>query len=305
MNPNRSGKTFIGAAFKLILKTRAYPGPERKYSIHRCYSGILHQFPYLLQISTCENALASQTGRRGRDTAERLHCLMQDRNSKWKINAPQPPQAEVKVNIWEIKPPDFSYKLYTSLRLAGKPSRTIMQEERRKIPDFPGKMVPLPSLRNPPKKAISPKFITTFPRLDSQKAKLMFVESGKYPNGVYLNPKPHDFRQVQSNLPNFVTTYEKDPFGLKFKSQHLSTVSGCPLLKNGQQNSTERFITYKPCECAWDSKLILPKAPWPVKSASYTRHRRRRDAYSAFMDRVEEKFNKTCKTMGENFKISC
>ena len=183
--------------FLLHKSFRAYPGPERKYSIHRCYSGILHQFPYLLQISTCENALASQTGRRGRDTAERLHCLMQDRNSKWKINAPQPPQAEVKVNIWEIKPPDFSYKLYTSLRLAGKPSRTIMQEERRKIPDFPGKMVHLPSLRNPPKKAVSPKFITTFPRLDSQKAKLMFVENGKYPNGVYLNPKPHDFRQVQ------------------------------------------------------------------------------------------------------------
>ncbi|KAI4543878.1 hypothetical protein MG293_006672 [Ovis ammon polii] len=131
-------------------------------------------------------------------------------------------------------------------------------------------MVHLPSLRNPPKKAISPKFITTFPRLDSHKAKLMFVESGKYPNGVYLNPKPHDFRQNERNLPNFVTTYEKDPFGLKFKSQHLSTVSGCPLLKNGQQNSTERFITYKPRECTWDSKLILPKAPWPVKSASYT-----------------------------------
>uniref|UniRef100_A0AAA9TT26 Chromosome 7 open reading frame 78 n=2 Tax=Bos TaxID=9903 RepID=A0AAA9TT26_BOVIN len=246
-------------------------------------------------ISTCENALASQTGRRRRDTAERLHCS-QDLNSKWKINALQPPQSEVKVNIWEIKPPDFSYKLYTSLRLAEKPSRTIMQEERRKIPDFPGKMVHLPSLRNPPKKAVSPKFITTFPRLDSHKAKLMFVESGKYPNGVYLNPKPHDFRQNECNLPNFVTTYEKDPFGLKFKSQHLSTVSGCPLLKNGQQNSTERFSTYKPRECAWDSKLILPKAPWPVKSASYTRHRRRRGAYSAFMDRVEEKFNKTCKT---------
>lgn len=188
----------LSFCFFLLHKSfRAYPGPERKYSIHRCYSGILHQFPYLLQISTCENALASQTGRRRRDTAERLHCLMQDLNSKWKINALQPPQSEVKVNIWEIKPPDFSYKLYTSLRLTEKPSRTIMQEERRKIPDFPGKMVHLPSLRNPPKKAVSPKFITTFPCLDSHKAKLMFVESGKYPNGVYLNPKPHDFRQVQ------------------------------------------------------------------------------------------------------------
>lgn len=29
--------------------------------------------------------------------------------------------------------------------------------------------------------------------------------------------------QYQPNLPNFVTTCERDPFGLKFKSQHLST----------------------------------------------------------------------------------
>lgn len=189
--------SFFFFFFLLHKSFRGYPGPERKHSIHRCYTGIPHQFPYLLQISTWENNHVSQTGRRGRDAAERLHCLMQDRNSKWKINALQPPQSEVKVNIWEIKPPDFSYKLYTSLRLAEKPSRTITEEERRKIPDFPGKMVHLPSLRNPPKKAISPKFITTFPRLDSHKAKLMFVESGKYPNGVYLNPKPHDFQQVQ------------------------------------------------------------------------------------------------------------
>ncbi|KAL2777302.1 uncharacterized protein WCI35_015367 [Daubentonia madagascariensis] len=199
----------------------------------------------------------------------------------------------MKVNIWEIKPPDFSYKLYTSLRFP-EISRTIKEEQRRKKSNFAEAMVYLPSIRNHPKKAISPKFITTFPHLDSHKAKLMFVKGGKYPTGVYVNPKPHDFRQYQPDLPNFVTTYEKDPFGLKFKSQLLSTERGNHLLKDNKENTTERFITYRPRECTWDSKLILTKSPWPVRSASYTRHRRRRDVYSAFMDRVEEKFMKTC-----------
>lgn len=51
----------------------------------------------------------------------------------------------------------------------------------------------LPSIRNHPKKAKSPEVITTFPHPESRKAKLMLVKNGKYPNGVYLNPKPHDF----------------------------------------------------------------------------------------------------------------
>ncbi|KAG8519868.1 hypothetical protein J0S82_010898, partial [Galemys pyrenaicus] len=203
---------------------------------------------------------------------------------------------KVKVNIWEIKPPDFSYKLYTSLRIPERPSRRVKEEQRREKSSFSETKFYLPTISNHTKKAESPKFITTFPHLDSHKAKLMFVKSGKYSNGVYHNPKPHDFRQYQHNLPNFVTAYEKDPFGLKFKSQHLSTVHGCQFLKeDNQKKNTERFITYKPCECTWDSKLILPKSPWPVKSASYTRHKKQRDVYSAFMDRVEEKFAKTCK----------
>ena len=33
----------------------------------------------------------------------------------------------------------------------------------------------------------------------------------------------------------------------------------------------------------------------------FKRHRRQQDAYSAFMDRVEEKFNKACKNNGQKF----
>ncbi|XP_017501855.3 putative uncharacterized protein C7orf78 homolog [Manis javanica] len=252
-------------------------------------------------VPTCANTLhlrylESQKGR-SRDTAKRWQYPTQDFSSKWEKSVLQPPQPEMKVDTRAIKPPDFSYKLYTSLSFPEKPSRTVKEEQRRKKKsNFPETMFHLPSMSNHPKQARSPKFITTFPHLDSYKAKLLYVESGKYPNGIYLNPKPHDFRQYQPNLPNFVTTCERDPFGLKFKSQHLSTVHKDQWLKDDKQkNNTERFITYKLRECKWDSKLILPKAPWPIKSASYTRHRRQRDVYSAFMDRVEEKFTKTCK----------
>ncbi|XP_058154026.1 putative uncharacterized protein C7orf78 homolog [Dasypus novemcinctus] len=219
----------------------------------------------------------------------------QDLNSKQKKNV-IPLQSDLKANIWEIKPPDFSYKLYTSLRFQENLSRNIKEEQRKKKNNFTETILHLPSVRNRPKRVTSPKFVTTFPRLDSHKAKIMFVESEKHPSGIYLNPKPHDFRQYQADLPKFVTTYERDPFDLKFKSQHLSTVHGCQLLKEDQQKkSTERFITYKPRECTWDSKLILPKDPWPITFASYTRHRKERNVYSAFMDRVEEKFTQTCK----------
>ncbi|XP_072620528.1 putative uncharacterized protein C7orf78 homolog isoform X1 [Vulpes vulpes] len=253
-------------------------------------------------IAPCENTLSpvyldSQKGNGSRYVTKVCSIPYKTSIPNGKKEVLQPPQYKMKVNAWEIKPPDFSYKLYKSLRFPEKSSRTSKEEQGRgKKCNFPETMLHLPNIRNHSKKVKSPPFITTFPHLDSHKAKLMFVKSGKYPNGVYLNPKPHDFRQYQRSLPNFVTACERDPFGLKFKSKHLSTVHGHHSPKDDKQkNSTERFITYKPHECTWDSKLILLKAPWPMKSASYTRHRRRRDVYSAFMDRVEEKFTQTCK----------
>lgn len=63
----------------------------------------------------------------------------------------------------------------------------------------------------------------------------------------------------------------KDLRNYCFSFVSVSVVYGCPSLKDDKQkNSSERFITYKPHECTWDSKLILPKAPWPIKSASFT-----------------------------------
>lgn len=133
---------------------------------------------------SCKEAAASHT---------RSQCQMEK-------NLLPPPQPEMKVNVWEIKPPDFSYKLYKSMRCPEKPSRTMKEEQKRKKSNFQETVHHLPSIRKHPEKAAPPKFITTFPHVDSHKANLMFVKSGKYPNGVYFNPKPHDFRQVHRSI---------------------------------------------------------------------------------------------------------
>ncbi|XP_075603158.1 putative uncharacterized protein C7orf78 homolog [Balearica regulorum gibbericeps] len=138
------------------------------------------------------------------------------------------------------------------------------------------------------KKRDLPQLVTRFPRIGSYEAKILFVKNGKHKTGVYEDPKPHDYRQYEANLPNLVTSYSRDPLNLKLKSQHLNTDPGLEPLK-GKQKDSNRFLTYKPCESKWDPRLLLPKNPWPPKSASFTRHRRRRGAHTAFLDRVEEK----------------
>ncbi|XP_061212471.1 uncharacterized protein LOC133213888 [Neopsephotus bourkii] len=90
--------------------------------------------------------------------------------------------------------------------------------------------------------------------------------------------------QYEANLPNFVTSYSRDPLNLKLISQNLNrgksltfTVlkkleinPGLEPLKGKQKNSGRRFLTYKTCENKWDTWLLLPKNPWPPKSASFT-----------------------------------
>ncbi|XP_058534105.1 uncharacterized protein LOC105941669 isoform X2 [Ochotona princeps] len=232
------------------------------------------------------------------DIARRLQCPLQDRNSTRGKSVQRPVRPAKKVDIWEIKPPDFSYKLYTSLRLPQIPTRPTKEEKGRNQSKFPEAQLQLPSIRSHPKKAASPKFVTRFPHPDLQKAKLLYVRNGKFPAGVYINPKPHEFRQYQSKSPNFVTTFRRDPLELNLKSQLLSTVPSVGQLQKADQQKDRRqqFITHKSPECSWDARLILSKPPWPIKSASFTRHRRCCDAYSAFLDRVEEKWARTHKS---------
>ncbi|KAI9533137.1 hypothetical protein NQZ68_025531 [Dissostichus eleginoides] len=67
----------------------------------------------------------------------------------------------------------------------------------------------------------SPKFLTSYRPPDSLESELMFVKTGKYLCGPYKNPKPHNFRPLNEDHPDIVTTYERDPGNLHLKLKHL------------------------------------------------------------------------------------
>uniref|UniRef100_A0A3Q3IVE5 Uncharacterized protein n=1 Tax=Monopterus albus TaxID=43700 RepID=A0A3Q3IVE5_MONAL len=184
------------------------------------------------------------------------------------------------------KPPDFSPKLYRSLSVPQKEVRKtnlpVLQpsEAKRKTGIY------LPNaLHESTKRKHPPKFITSYRPPDALESELMFVKTGKYSCEPHKNPKPYNFRPLDETLPDIVTTYERDPGNLKLKLKHLDIFS--------LRETKARMDTYKPAEPKWDVRLRLPQLPWPPKSASYTRHRRRRGAHSAFLDRVEEKLSKS------------
>ncbi|XP_041843383.1 uncharacterized protein si:dkey-30e9.6 [Melanotaenia boesemani] len=144
------------------------------------------------------------------------------------------------------------------------------------------------------KKKDAPKFITTHRPPDVLKSELMFVKRGKHPPGPYMNPKPPNFRQLDEDLPDMITTRERDPGNWNFKLQHLDTLRTTRSEVDFSSRDTKtRMDTFKPAEPTWDPRLILPPLPWPLKSASYTRHQRRRGAYTAFLNRVEEKLSQS------------
>ncbi|XP_048882047.1 uncharacterized protein si:dkey-30e9.6 isoform X1 [Brienomyrus brachyistius] len=202
------------------------------------------------------------------------------------------PRTVKNVSLWHLKPPDFSPKLYKSLGLPQK------KQEKRRPPlimsssDTFKNITEMTSsiLHGTRAKEVTEPFALRHRPPDSLESKLMFVKFGKYPDFPYRDPKPHDFRQYSDDMPDIVTTTEKYPNNPNFKSQHLSTIRQTGSLEDTHQHERlQRFDTFLPAEPKWEAKLILPKDPWPNKSASYTRHRRRRGLYSAFMDRVEEK----------------
>ncbi|XP_034067402.1 uncharacterized protein si:dkey-30e9.6 [Gymnodraco acuticeps] len=216
--------------------------------------------------------------------------------SKW-FQLPDP-ETESHSDVW-IKPPDFSLKLYRSL--------SVPQKEERKTHSNPA--VPPSSkaqrktgtflprvLHEGFRREESPKFLTSYRPPDSLESELMFVKTGKYLCGPYKNPKPHNFRPLNEDLPDIVTTYERDPGNLHFKLKHLDIIQNTTTRSDLTSSDTEKGMdTYRAAEPRWDARLILPPLLWPPKSASYTRHRCRRGAYSAFLDRVEEKLSRSWK----------
>ncbi|XP_044151780.1 uncharacterized protein LOC122939680 [Bufo gargarizans] len=197
-------------------------------------------------------------------------------------------------NIWKKKPPDFSVRLYRSLTLPRRTEENNVKE--RKDLHRVLKRNEIEVIREAPPPCLTKskepeRFLTRFKPMEPFEANILYVKNGVYPKDKYKDQKPHDFRQYQTDLPDIITSYSRDPFNLKFKAQVLS--SSCelpPIEAKKRQAKVKRFILHKPTDPQWDSGLVLPRSPWPRKSASYTRHRRRRGVYTAFMDRVEEKF---------------
>ncbi|XP_026561994.1 uncharacterized protein LOC113440054 [Pseudonaja textilis] len=173
---------------------------------------------------------------------------------------------------WMCQPPDFSYKVYLSSHkpvgnyqeLKKKEKKKTFFEELHKIKS--GLIIPVTE------EVKQTKIATRFPYTGSNEAKLMSVKMGKFTSNKYEDPKPYDYRQYEQGIPDFVTSYTRDPLNLKFKSQCLSKIYGLPPLKDEKKkfSSKENFITHKPQELKWDSKLFLPKEPWPTKACSFT-----------------------------------
>ncbi|XP_016397309.1 uncharacterized protein LOC107730865 [Sinocyclocheilus rhinocerous] len=212
-----------------------------------------------------------------------------------------PPHPVVPVDPWSIKAPDFTPKLYTIFKtslglpqIKGKNINLVKSNNSvgeksfilEKINDVTPSL--LPGLEQ--KGCKTRTFITFYKPPDSLESKLLFVREGIYPVGPYKDPKLHNFRPCAEGMPDMVTFLEKDPGYLILNSQCLNKVTDShPNLSPSHRHTVSKMDTFKPAELKWDAKLVLPKMPWPPKSASYTRHRRRRGVYSALMDRVEEK----------------
>ncbi|XP_043922690.1 uncharacterized protein LOC122798087 [Protopterus annectens] len=197
-------------------------------------------------------------------------------------------------DIWQRKPPDFTPKLYRSLNLPRKTSK-ITNSDIRKTSSYDAiNKLQIFTNTNISAALDLPQFVTRFKNFGPYEANIQFVKTGQYPKDKYSNPKPHDFRQLETNIPDFDTSCERDPFNLKLKLEQISDVNeSCHTMNIRPKNiRLERLTTHKPADPKWDKSLIFPKEPWPPKSASYTRHKRRQNVHSAFMDRVNEKLTK-------------
>ncbi|XP_075445244.1 putative uncharacterized protein C7orf78 homolog isoform X2 [Ascaphus truei] len=185
-------------------------------------------------------------------------------------------------DIWKKQPPDFSVSLYKSLRLPRKPVELEDEKKDRKNKNriqFPKRekellMIHDNHLPDLVKQEEPLKLLTRFKHVGPFEAQIMYVKSGLYPKDKYKDPKPHDFRQYETGIPDFVTSYFRDPFNITFNSQSLNFVHRLEPLeekwKNTNNNNNKSLMTFKPPGLKWDRTLILHKSPWPPKSGSFT-----------------------------------
>ncbi|XP_065483976.1 putative uncharacterized protein C7orf78 [Caloenas nicobarica] len=94
---------------------------------------------------------------------------------------------------------------------------------------------------------------------------------------LLLSEQKTDLPQLVTRFPR-ISSYEAKILFMK-NGKYKTSVYEDPKLHDYRQTR----------ESKWDPRVLLPKYPWPPKSASFTRHRRRRGAHTVFSDRVEEK----------------
>ncbi|XP_058269013.1 uncharacterized protein si:dkey-30e9.6 [Hemibagrus wyckioides] len=206
-----------------------------------------------------------------------------------------PTAAARHTDLWEIKPPDFSPKLYRTLSLPRIKKKTldsaILKEGLEELSQSLDRMPPVMQSKQEKKRNV-PEFVRSYKPPALLELQLQFVKLGQFPRDPYKNPKPHNFRPCDEDLPDMVTSIAKDSGNLSLKTQYLgATIQPEP--NPPKEETAWKMITFKPAEPKWDTRLILPKSPWPPMSATYTRHRCRRGVYSAFMDRVEDKLSRS------------
>lgn len=102
-------------------------------------------------------------------------------------------------DLWEIKPPDFSPKLYCTLSLPRIKKKTldpaILKEGLEEMYQRLDPISPVIRARQEQKWNI-PEFITSYKPPGLLESQLQFVKLGQFPSGPYQNPKPHNFRTV-------------------------------------------------------------------------------------------------------------
>lgn len=109
-------------------------------------------------------------------------------------------ETEDRGDVWSIKPPDFSPKLYKSVLVPQKRERKIHLNASKLQPSDTKKKtgIYLPNiLHESPERKDPPEFITSYRPPDALESELKFVQAGKYPSETYRNPKPHNFRPVR------------------------------------------------------------------------------------------------------------
>jgi len=257
------------------------------------------------------------------DFAAKAHLESQVSNLHRRSNSFRVKQKQKKFDIWDLKPLNFNPKTFEpkplkrNSRAAIKPWTYKMRDEKEPTQIVIKKLCNkrrnektikvLQTLVNESKEQSEKKeWQTFFSLMDPHEAKVDFVKNGMFKPSQYKMPQPFDHRQYSAKgtfeLPEFDSGCRID--SSKIQTSRVLTIHG-PQVSFGREvdrNTKRDYENFS--QLHYDPKLILPKLPFPNKSAAYSRHRRTdRTARSAYLDRADEMMKRR-KYEIEKFRIS-